>query len=435
MLLLVMSAEPLQPSLTVAFVDDCDLIQSGQDPREVAGSMQSVISEWRDLMEVTGGALETKKSYWYLIDYEWVRGKWTATNGEVGDFELLVRSVDNEEVAIERLDCDVESEMLGIWMSPSGEKKRMIAEMRETALNWGAKVRLGKASPADSLAALHTTISMKLKYPLAALTLTEKECNHIMAPAIRAALPKAGFSGSMSSVFRHAPIASLGLNVTDLYTTMGTMRTALLVHHCWKQTPTGQLLRTSIENQVLEMGMYGLIWSNKFPTYSKWCSNHSWLFHVCQFNNDHEIRVNVSHATLKPKRLHDIALMDVFQRHFDSKSELRAINRVRMLHKVVSLSDICTADEARLDTSFLSRSEFGGCRNDFIWPAKHHVSAADYTMWSKAMEFAFAGPNQSLLAPLGNWLVDDDKQWLGEWDWFVSLRREFLYFRSSDTEW
>ena len=106
-----------------------------------------------------------------------------------------------------------------------------------------------------------------------------------------------------------------------------------------------------------------------------------------------------------------------------------------MLHKVVLLSDICTADGARLDTSFLSRSEFGGCRNDFIWPAKHHVSAADYTMWSKAMEFAFAGPNQSLLAPLGNWLVDDDKQWLGEWDWFVSLRREFLYFRSSDTEW
>ena len=64
-----------------------------------------------------------------------MRGKWTATNSDVGDFELLVRSVDNVDVAIERLDCDVESEMLRIWMSPSGEKKRMIAEMRERALN------------------------------------------------------------------------------------------------------------------------------------------------------------------------------------------------------------------------------------------------------------------------------------------------------------
>jgi len=311
----------------------------------------------------------------------------------------------------------------------------MVAQMRESALEWGARVRLGKASPADSLAALHTTISMKLKYPLAALTLTEKECNHIMAPAIRAALPKAGFSGSMSSVFRHAPIASLGLNVIDLYTTMGTTRTALLVHHSWKGTPTGQLLRTCIENQVLEMGMYGLIWTNSFPTYSKWCSSHSWLFHVCQFNNDHEIKLNIDHAMLKPKRLWDKSIMDAAQQHFDSKADLRAINRVRMHHKVVSLSDICSANGSSLDTTFLSRSPFGGSRNDFIWPVKHHVSASDYTTWSKAMEFVFSGPNQTLLTPLGDWLVETDLEWLSEWDWFLSVDRECLYFRDSDTEW
>jgi len=105
-----------------AFVDDCDLIQSGQDPHTVAESVQAVIREWGDLMEVTGGALETKKSYWYLIDYEWVRGKWTAVNGDVGDFVLSVRSVDNAKIGIERLDCNKESEMLGIWMAPSGER-------------------------------------------------------------------------------------------------------------------------------------------------------------------------------------------------------------------------------------------------------------------------------------------------------------------------
>jgi hypothetical protein len=91
----------------------------------------------------------------------------------VGDFEVLVRSVDNFDVARERLDCDVGLEMLGIWMSLSREKKRMITEMRETA-NWGARGRLRKASPADSLAALYMMILMKLKYPLAALTLTKK---------------------------------------------------------------------------------------------------------------------------------------------------------------------------------------------------------------------------------------------------------------------
>jgi len=301
-------------------------------------------------------------------------------------------------------------------MAPSGEKKRMIAEMRDKALHWGAQVRLGKASASDSLAALYTTISMQLKYPLAALTFTEKECTYIMAPAIRrAALPRAGFSVSMSCVFCHAPNQGFGLNVIDLYSTMGTTRTALLVHHCWKRTSTGHLLHTCIENQALEMGLYGLIWHNSFPAYAKWCSGHSWLFHVCQFNKDHEIAINIDHATLKPKRLHNRAIMDVVQEFFDSKAELQAINCARMLHGVVSLSDICTADGKRLDSVFLSRAQFGGNRNDFLWPDKHHISFADYTTWSKAMDFVFEA-NQKLTIPLRQWLVDCDRQWLDEWD-------------------
>ena len=42
-------------------MDDCDLIQSGQDPRAVAESMQAVIREWGDLMEVTGGAFSNQE--------------------------------------------------------------------------------------------------------------------------------------------------------------------------------------------------------------------------------------------------------------------------------------------------------------------------------------------------------------------------------------
>ena len=51
------------------------------------------------------------------------------------------------------------------------------------------------------------------------------------------------------------------------------------------------------------------------------------------------------------------------------------------------------------------------------------------------MEFVFSGPNQTLLTPLGDWLVETDQEWLSAWDWFLSVDREFLYFRDSDTEW
>ena len=41
-----------------SYVDDCDLIQTGQDVVEVMTSMQQVVDSWTDEVEVTGGALE-----------------------------------------------------------------------------------------------------------------------------------------------------------------------------------------------------------------------------------------------------------------------------------------------------------------------------------------------------------------------------------------
>ena len=195
-----------------AYVDDCDLIQSGTDPLEVGQSMQAVIRQWGDLMEVTGGALnlDPSKSYWYLVEYVWKRGKWVARDADLGGFDLVARTADNEWVSMTRLSGDQESEMLGLFMSPSGNKTRMLEKLRTLAIEWGAKVRSGRSSQEETWVALKTTISRKLAYPLPALTLTEAECISIMAPALRAALPKSGISSSISSLVRHAPTETLG---------------------------------------------------------------------------------------------------------------------------------------------------------------------------------------------------------------------------------
>ena len=126
-----------------------------------------------------------------------------------------------------------------------------------------------------------------------------------MAPAIRAALPKSGISRTMASSVRDAPITSCGLGVPNLYKLMGTLRTALLVNQCWQRTPTRHLLHTCIEDMVLENGLYGLLWHQNFPAYSHWTSQHSWIYHVCEFNYTNEIRLNIDHAELKPRRVGD----------------------------------------------------------------------------------------------------------------------------------
>ena len=58
-----------------AYVDDCNLIQSGVDPDTVLNPMKALINSWRLLMEVPGGALSIHKSWWYLVEHIWKRKK------------------------------------------------------------------------------------------------------------------------------------------------------------------------------------------------------------------------------------------------------------------------------------------------------------------------------------------------------------------------
>ena len=52
-----------------SYVDYCDLIQTGSDPVEVLASIEELINSWGSLMEVTGEALRTEKSWFYLVEY------------------------------------------------------------------------------------------------------------------------------------------------------------------------------------------------------------------------------------------------------------------------------------------------------------------------------------------------------------------------------
>ena len=164
-------------------------------------------------------------------------------------------------------------------------------------------MRAGHSSKQEAWTALCSNISMKLNYPIAACTLTQTECKSIMAPAIQAALPKAGISSTISSIVRNAPNSSGGLEILDLYTHMGTARTSMIVHHCWQNTPTGELLQVAIEDIVVEIGLHSPLWKQPFEKFSRWISPHSFLYHVCQFNQENNIDINIQHKEMGEKTI------------------------------------------------------------------------------------------------------------------------------------
>ncbi len=76
-------------------------------------------------MEVTGGAINTGKSWWCLIDFLWKRSKWVAEDPEVG-LDLVAFDSNGRRVSLTKLRCNKASEMLGVWITPNGDKKRQL---------------------------------------------------------------------------------------------------------------------------------------------------------------------------------------------------------------------------------------------------------------------------------------------------------------------
>ena len=86
---------------------------------------------------------------------------------------MVATGADGKRI-IKSLMCNTAAEMLGIWVAPDEDKSKQISILKSAALDWGGKVRIGHSSPEEVWTALHTNISAKLKYPVPACTLTEK---------------------------------------------------------------------------------------------------------------------------------------------------------------------------------------------------------------------------------------------------------------------
>ena len=73
-------------------------------------------------MEVTDGGIRTDKSWWYLADYIWSRGKWVTTDAWLY-LDLVAKDADDQIVSLNSLRSDEVSDMLGIWIAPNENKK------------------------------------------------------------------------------------------------------------------------------------------------------------------------------------------------------------------------------------------------------------------------------------------------------------------------
>ena len=108
----------------------------------------------------------------------WKRGKWIADDAEM-NIDLVDTSPMRDRVPLNKLRRREASKIIGVWIEPDGNKKKLIQVLQKSAVEWGTEVRKVNGSQQDIKQALHLTVSTQLKYPLCAFTLTKNSSSQL----------------------------------------------------------------------------------------------------------------------------------------------------------------------------------------------------------------------------------------------------------------
>jgi hypothetical protein len=164
-----------------AFVDDTDLITSGplMSLQEVLSRIQQSLTTWEGGIRATGGAIEPRKSHWYLVDFDWRDGEPIYKSVQETGGSLRVRDPQGEIRCLQQLEPWQAERTLGVRLAPDGNMDLQYKWMVETATAWADKLRTGHLPRHLTWLAWRTTILKTLEYPLPTTTLTRHQCDKL----------------------------------------------------------------------------------------------------------------------------------------------------------------------------------------------------------------------------------------------------------------
>ena len=318
---------------------------------------------------------------------------------------------------------------LGVFLSPNGNNKEMIKELRDKTEEWAKSTKEGRLNPTEAWLSLETTIIKSVEYPLPALTLTEKECKYIMAPALKAGLNASHISNTFPRDVLYGGKKEGGLNLDDIYYSQGISHLQILQQHIDQPTITGDLLRESIEAATLELGYSKNFFLLPFNIFSRHLTE-CWIENLWKFASDNTITIQ-NHVTpkLQPERENDIFIMeDIINLGNFGTTDLKRINACRLYLQVTTLSDITEGNGTKINKAYKCIKDEERS-SPYLWPNQPRPGPLSRILWKTALKTCLQIENKILHTPLGRWLKTPH-----QWKWFYNPTSQRL-IQHKENQW
>jgi len=404
------------------FVDDMDLVilaESARVPvRAIVATTQARVKAWQGRLRATGSTLRPDKYFWVLVDYSWRDGKWRYSDSPV---TLYVNDLDGQQTVVTRHPASKVIKVVGVHQALDRNMTEQVKVLKEKARDWGKKIRAGFTPRHLAHQAVHLMVWASIKYPLPVTTMTHQQGSDISSILFMTVLPKLGAIRSFPKVYCYAPTELQGLALPHATVEQEIDHIRKILTHGAIDTPTGILLKATLEQAQLEVGSRQPFLNLPFKTHCTLLTPCFWKG-VWEFTCEHDIRLQwAGQAIPLAQREDDRFIMEELMDAGVKGVELISCNRVRLSMEALTLADITTAD----GTMIHADARMGHQLAPSKWiRAVERPSATDISRWQACLQYILSSTYMyPIWNHLGRWLPDPHTVW----PWHYSPSTHHLY--------
>lgn len=410
------------------FVDDSTyfIASPNDDVNEVIQLSRESQRYLEQLIAATGGAMNPTKSFWWLIDFEWVNGKWNWKTIEDNDAGIEIHNPRGELQPLERLEVDTSQRLLGAELCPSDDNTHAMDVLLTKATKWASHASGKKINPTFAWIGLKTGIMKGLEWPLAVSNLSEAQCKKIMVPILKTGLRGSNIQWKIARKLVYGPEEFNGFGLDSLYTVMCCGKITHLVSNIHRKNQFGDVLRMAMECHQLVIGTSQLFLNVDYQPFKK-ALELTWFTHLWHFAGTNDIKFEYKIKNHN-RRKHDRYLTDEFLRLGYRGVAMKYLLQCKIYLQVLTIADIADADGTRVSHGILKHERRTDIPPRFKWPNQPAPSPRAWREWDGAIKkITHMRLTRHLDDPVGEWT--DNKR--DQCKWFYSPSERRIYERNA----
>jgi hypothetical protein len=398
------------------FVDDTSLftnINRGfgntNDIIELTNRLKQDMMAWKDLLETSGGKLEFKKCFYYILSWKFDRKgnpipMTTAEQREVAEQIHIPDGQFGIRIALEQKEVITEHKMLGCFKSITGNAKEEIKYLKTNSDILGNRIARAQLTHYQVYLAYNIVYLPSLKYGLPSTSLSFQQIDDIHWFEVDKVLSGMGYDRSTPSALIYGPAEFGGFGIRHLYTEMLGMKFNTVISHLRVNTQFGKAFRISLNYLQLTARITEPILEcrTQLPYI-----NSNWIMHLRQVLNEINGCLEINNIWLpKLQCSQDIPLMKAFLTKTTIRADLKVLNNWRLYFKVIFFSEICFPSGIAIQPQYLTYNHDLSCTqstSNLIWPNQGKPNETSFSIWRKYIKLCFINPSNGRIPPLGKW--------------------------------